>query len=52
MLNTDAAVYGGSNVGNLGVVRTSPTPMHGQEQSLNVKLPPLSVSYFRLEPPK
>jgi 1,4-alpha-glucan branching enzyme len=41
-LNTDAAVYGGSGVGNLGRVRVEDVPSHGQPQSLSLTLPPLS----------
>ncbi|HEX2050211.1 MAG TPA: 1,4-alpha-glucan branching protein GlgB, partial [Actinomycetota bacterium] len=29
VLNTDARAYGGSNVGNMGVVRSEPKPWHG-----------------------
>jgi 1,4-alpha-glucan branching enzyme len=48
VLNTDAGVYGGSNVGNLGRVRVDRVPSHGHEQSIVVTLPPLAVVY--LEP--
>ncbi len=48
VLNTDAEVYGGSNVGNLGLVRVRPEKSHGAAQSIVVTLPPLSVLY--LEP--
>jgi 1,4-alpha-glucan branching enzyme len=40
-LNSDAAIYGGSNVGNGGAVRTDPIPMHGHAQSVALTLPPL-----------
>jgi 1,4-alpha-glucan branching enzyme len=42
-LNTDAAHYGGSNVGNLGVVQASDTPAHSQAASLELTLPPLAT---------
>ncbi|HWK45814.1 MAG TPA: 1,4-alpha-glucan branching protein GlgB [Stellaceae bacterium] len=42
-LNTDAAVYGGSNVGNGGSIVAEPTPWHGQPCSLLVTLPPLAT---------
>jgi 1,4-alpha-glucan branching enzyme len=45
-LNTDAALYGGSNVGNQGVVVTEPRPMHGQPASLCLTLPPLAALYL------
>jgi 1,4-alpha-glucan branching enzyme len=46
VLNTDAAMYGGGNEGNLGAVRSEPLPMHGREHSIAVTLPPLSALYF------
>lgn len=48
VLNTDAAVYGGSNVGNLGIVKVEPIASHGHARSIAITLPPLSVVY--LEP--
>jgi 1,4-alpha-glucan branching enzyme len=42
ILNSDAAAYGGSNMGNGGHVDTIATAAHGHAQSLNVRLPPLS----------
>jgi len=47
ILNTDAAVYGGGNRGNLGGVVTEKTPWHGQTQSALVTLPPLSALYLQ-----
>ena len=41
LLNSDAEAYGGSNVGNGGVVFTEPIPSHGHAQSLRLSLPPL-----------
>ncbi len=41
LINSDSHVYGGSNVGNLGVVFTEPIPSHGHQQSLRLNLPPL-----------
>jgi 1,4-alpha-glucan branching enzyme len=41
LLNSDAALYGGSNMGNSGGVHTEPTPSHGYEQSMTVTIPPL-----------
>jgi 1,4-alpha-glucan branching enzyme len=43
VLNCDAAAYGGSGVGNLGGVTSSPIPFHGRPQSINLTLPPLSM---------
>jgi 1,4-alpha-glucan branching enzyme len=42
-VNTDAALYGGSNVGNLGGVRAEAAPSHGQPYSLTLTLPPLAT---------
>jgi 1,4-alpha-glucan branching enzyme len=47
ILNSDAAVYGGSNVGNAGVVASSAVPVHGRQHSLELVLPPLSVLYMK-----
>jgi 1,4-alpha-glucan branching enzyme len=41
LLNSDAAIYGGSNVGNAGGVSSEPVPAHGFGQSLAVEVPPL-----------
>ncbi|HMS94467.1 MAG TPA: 1,4-alpha-glucan branching protein GlgB [Tabrizicola sp.] len=49
ILNTDAKAYGGGNRGNLGGVTTDRTPWHGQTQSAEVTLPPLSALYLQLD---
>ena len=46
ILNTDAAIYGGGNRGNLGGVVVEPTPWNGQTHSAIVTLPPLSAIYL------
>lgn len=43
LLNTDAGVYGGVNMGNGGGASTIPQSLHGQAQSLALTLPPLST---------
>jgi 1,4-alpha-glucan branching enzyme len=48
-LNSDAAIYGGSNQGNLGGVQTEAVRMHHQPFSAPLLLPPLSVLVFRHE---
>jgi 1,4-alpha-glucan branching enzyme len=45
-INTDAIEYGGSGVGNAGEVHAEPHPMHGHQQSLRLRLPPLGVLIF------
>lgn len=47
LLNSDASIYGGSNVGNEGGLHTSPIPCHGMPYSLAVTLPPLSVLFLK-----
>jgi 1,4-alpha-glucan branching enzyme len=41
LINSDAEVYGGSNIGNGGMVFTEPIPAHGHANSLRLILPPL-----------
>ncbi|HTL46244.1 MAG TPA: 1,4-alpha-glucan branching protein GlgB [Vicinamibacterales bacterium] len=41
LVNSDAAAYGGGNVGNGGVVFTEAIAAHGHPQSLRLTLPPL-----------
>ena len=41
LLNSDAEVYGGSNIGNQGRVSAERKPSHGYEWSINVTVPPL-----------
>ncbi|HSC07779.1 MAG TPA: 1,4-alpha-glucan branching protein GlgB [Steroidobacteraceae bacterium] len=48
-LNSDAQLYGGSGVGNLGRVEATPLPAHGRYQSLTLHLPPLAVLYLTPE---
>ena len=46
--NTDADIYGGSNVGNKGGIYSEPVESHGFENSLSITLPPLAMVVFRL----
>lgn len=48
VLNSDASVFGGSNVLNEGDLVTQDTPLHGLDQSLTLTLPPLAVIYVQL----
>jgi 1,4-alpha-glucan branching enzyme len=50
VLNTDAADYGGSGVGNMGRVQTEDTSWHGFEQSATMVVPPLGVVWLAPEP--
>jgi 1,4-alpha-glucan branching enzyme len=45
-LNTDSTYYGGSDVGNLGVVEPEPLPWHGQPVSAEITLPPLAAVWL------
>ncbi|MDR6287593.1 MULTISPECIES: 1,4-alpha-glucan branching protein GlgB [Inquilinus] len=45
-LNTDAAGYGGSGLGNFGGVEAEASPWHGQPHSLLLTLPPLATVLF------
>ena len=42
-LNSDAGVYGGSDVGNSGMVHSEDIAHHGREASVSLTLPPLGV---------
>ncbi|MCE8029213.1 1,4-alpha-glucan branching protein GlgB [Halomonas daqingensis] len=47
IINSDAACYGGSNLGNLGRLEAAEQPLHGQPASLELTLPPLAVIILR-----
>jgi len=49
VVNSDAAVYGGSNVGNMGGVVATEHKCHGKPYSAEFTLPPLSIIAFRPE---
>jgi 1,4-alpha-glucan branching enzyme len=49
VLNSDAAIYGGSNQGNYGGVTAQNHPCHNQQNSAEFNLPPLSVIVFQAE---
>jgi 1,4-alpha-glucan branching enzyme len=46
VVNTDAYDYGGSGVGNMGVVAAEEKPWHGQPASAVLSLPPLGVLWL------
>ncbi|WP_334175918.1 1,4-alpha-glucan branching protein GlgB [Pseudoxanthobacter sp.] len=50
VLNTDAGIYGGSGIGNLGAVRAGSEPSHGFPASAEITLPPLAAVYFAFAP--
>ncbi|TMA28566.1 MAG: 1,4-alpha-glucan branching protein GlgB [Deltaproteobacteria bacterium] len=47
VLNSDAAIYGGSGVGNYGAVHTRAIACHGRGQSLELVLPPLGALFLK-----
>jgi 1,4-alpha-glucan branching enzyme len=47
ILNTDAALYGGSNMGNAGMTRADGGPLHGLPASMSLTLPPLATIILR-----
>jgi len=49
VLNSDAAIFGGSNMGNMGSVISEEMESHGQPCSAEFVLPPLSIIAFRPE---
>ena len=48
ILNTDAEMFGGSNMGNAGAVIADDIGHHGRPASLKLTLPPLAVVAFKL----
>jgi 1,4-alpha-glucan branching enzyme len=49
VLNTDAANYGGSGVGNLGAVEAVEEEWHGRPASAVIRVPPLAVLWLAPE---
>jgi 1,4-alpha-glucan branching enzyme len=46
VVNTDAEIYSGSGVGNMGVVTAVDEPCHGQPASATLRLPPSGVLWL------
>jgi 1,4-alpha-glucan branching enzyme len=46
LVNTDSTFYGGSDVGNLGVIEPEPIPWHEQPFSAEITLPPLAAVWL------
>ena len=46
VLNSDAAPYGGSGMGNLGAAVATDIAAHGRPHSLSLALPPLGVTFL------
>ncbi|HBG50743.1 MAG TPA: 1,4-alpha-glucan branching enzyme, partial [Gammaproteobacteria bacterium] len=50
LLNSDAAIYGGSNIGNLGRIEAAPVATQDYFHSLSLTLPPLGIIYLKPVP--
>ena len=50
ILNTDALIYGGSNVGNLGGMNADRARLDGPRSSLALTLPPLAAVFLKWRP--
>ncbi|MEV0568634.1 1,4-alpha-glucan branching protein GlgB [Dactylosporangium sp. NPDC050588] len=48
ILNTDADIYGGSGVGNLGAVEATAKPWNGLPASAELRIPPLGALWLKL----
>jgi 1,4-alpha-glucan branching enzyme len=51
VLNTDAGIYSGSGVGNLGAVEAVGESWHGQPASARLRVPPLGTLWLRCDGP-
>jgi len=49
MLNSDASIYGGGNIGNSGGKTTEPIEWNGFSQSLTLDIPPLAILILKLD---
>ncbi len=52
LLNSDAAVYGGSGAGNPAPLKAEKKPLDGYDYTLTLTLPPLSVLWLKPTAPK
>jgi 1,4-alpha-glucan branching enzyme len=50
VLNTDAGIYGGSNVGNKGGLNSQDVPHAGRPHSIPLTLPPLAAVFLKWTP--
>jgi 1,4-alpha-glucan branching enzyme len=48
LMNSDAAIYGGSDVGNGGGLGSEPVPAHGYFHSLRLTIPPLGCLLLKV----
>jgi 1,4-alpha-glucan branching enzyme len=50
LLNTDNEVYGGGGVGVVQSITANPSPIHGQQYSATITLPPLATLWLEAPP--
>jgi len=48
LLNSDAAIYGGSGQGNLGGSQSVAKPFHGRPYSISLTIPPLGIIFLKI----
>jgi 1,4-alpha-glucan branching enzyme len=46
IFNTDASIYGGGGIGNSGTLKIESSPYDGRDYSVELTLPPLSVTVY------
>jgi len=49
LFNSDASIYGGSNVGNQGYVQTRDSGANDRPCTLRLALPPLATLFLKLD---
>jgi 1,4-alpha-glucan branching enzyme len=49
ILNSDSKLYGGSNLGNMGLQKAEPIPSHGRPFSLQLNIPPLAIMMLTVD---
>ena len=50
IMNSDLAIYGGSNQYNGSTLKLIKEPMHDQPNHINITVPPLGVAIFKMKP--
>ena len=50
IINTNGAIYGGSDTGNMGALLAEDEPSHGQLASAKIFLPPLATVFLMHDP--
>ena len=48
IFNSQSSYYEGWNIGNTGLLKSQKIPMHSQENSISLTLPPLGVIYLKI----